>query len=165
MKPVLFKLILFLIISIFLISCSNEEDDAIYSESVIESKINYSPIETEILILINDYRANKGLQYLKTLNLISTVAETHSNYMIKMGKASHDNFPERQKKLVNYAKAKTVGENVAFGHSAAKSVFNAWLNSESHKKIIENSEYTHFGISTKTDNLGRNYFTQIFIKK
>ena len=84
--------------------------------------------------------------------------------MAEVGEANHDHFPERQQKLVLYADAKTVGENVAFGFNSAQSVFNAWLKSESHKKIIEYSEYTHFGISIKTDMLGRNYFTQMFIK-
>ena len=164
MKPIVFKLIIFLVISIFLTSCSNDEE-TIYLESKIETKINYSTIEKEILKLVNDYRVRKKLPSLKILNIISTVAETHSNYMVKNSKASHDNFPERQKELVIYASAEAVGENVAFGHSSAQSVFNAWLKSESHKKIIEYSAYTHYGISTKPDNSGRNYFTLIFIKK
>jgi len=164
MKPIVFKLIIFLVISIFLTSCSNDEE-TIYLESKIETKIKYSTIEKEILKLVNDYRVRKKLPSLKILNIISTVAETHSNYMVKNSKASHDNFPERQKKLFNYTSAEAVGENVAFGYISAQSVFNAWLKSESHKKIIEYSEYTHFGISSKIDKSGRNYFTQIFIKK
>ncbi|MEX1383999.1 CAP domain-containing protein [Lutibacter sp.] len=39
------------------------------------------------------------------------------------------------------------------------------MNSSEHRKNIENPDSTHFGISTESDDNGRNYFTHIFIKK
>jgi uncharacterized protein YkwD len=39
------------------------------------------------------------------------------------------------------------------------------LNSEKHKATIENPTFTDFGISTEANELGRNYFTNIFIKR
>tara|TARA_R110001583_G_scaffold85392_1_gene223764 strand:- start:5418 stop:5879 length:462 start_codon:yes stop_codon:yes gene_type:complete len=151
-------------ISALLTSCS-AEDDGIYFNEVSETKIAYTPIEIEILDLVNAYRVEKGLIALKRLNLISSVAETHTHYMVNAGEVNHDFFSERHKQLVNNANAKSVGENVAFGYGTAKSVVNAWISSDSHRKIIENSEYTHFGISTETDKGGENYFTHIFIKQ
>ena len=85
--------------------------------------------------------------------------------MIEKGKVSHDNFPDRVLKLKNNTNSKAVSENVAFGFSTAEGVFQGWLNSASHKKIIEIASLTHFGISAKTNSEGRNYFTQIFIEK
>ena len=99
------------------------------------------------------------------LNIISGVADGHTDYMVKKGVVNHDNFNFRTETLTNKAGATSVGENVAFGFSSAQGVLNGWLNSEEHKKIIENENYTHFGISTESNSEGRNYFTQIFISK
>ena len=127
--------------------------------------MTYSPIENEILNLINEYRKEKGLTTLSRLNLISSVAKTHTSYMVEVGKVNHDNFPIRHEQLVHNAQAISVGENVAYGYSSSKSVVKAWLNSPGHKKIIEDETFTHFGISTEKDANGRNYFTHIFINK
>ncbi|SNR36038.1 CAP domain-containing protein [Lutibacter flavus] len=164
MKTLIVKLTLFLFFFSLFTSCSPEEDD-IYFDEVLESKISYTPIENEILDLVNNYRVEKGLISLNKLNIISSVAETHTHYMVNLGELNHDYFPERHEKLVQNANAKSVGENVAFGYSSAKSVVNAWLLSDSHREIIENPGYTHFGISTDNDSQGNNYFTHIFIKQ
>ena len=99
------------------------------------------------------------------LDIISYVAESHTVYMVETGLVNHDNFPERNQKLVESANAKSVGENVAYGFNSAKGVVDAWLKSDAHRAIIENEKYTHFGISTERNSEGRNYFTQIFIKR
>lgn len=163
MKTILPQLTLCFFAIIILNSCSSEEDNVSIYEPVIEAKITYTPIENNILSIVNDYRFGIGLHKLNRLNIISTVAEVHSNYMAEKGVVNHDNFPERHEILVNNADAKKVGENVAFGYNSAESVVNAWLNSDGHRKIIENPDYTHFGISTKVDQNGRCYFTHIYI--
>ena len=85
--------------------------------------------------------------------------------MIETGTVSHDNFSKRSQTLMDQADAIAVGENVAYGYSSAQGVVNGWLNSSSHRKVIENPNYTHFGISTEVNTENRNYFTHIFIKK
>lgn len=164
------KLCFIAVFSFVLFSCSGE-DDGIYfdaSSDPIEiiDDIEYSTIESEILALVNNHRISIGLAPLAPLNIVSNVAGGHTEYMIATGKISHDNFTQRTEVLMKNAKAKLVGENVAFGFISAQGVLNGWLNSEGHKAVIENSNYTHFGISTKAcEETGRNYFTQIFIEK
>ena len=161
----LFSVVLF---SFVLFSCSKEDDGIYFNETNVEitiENVSYSEIENEILNLVNEYRQSINLNTLSTLNIISSVADGHTNYMIQTGEVSHANFSERAQTLMNDANAKSVGENVAYGFNSAQGVVNGWLNSEEHKKIIENSDYTHFGISTDSNDEGRNYFTQIFIKK
>jgi len=164
MKTILIKLAIVIFVSTLFISCS-AEDDGIYFNEITESKIMYSPIENEILDLINEYRKEQGLTTLSKLNLISSVAKTHTSYMVEVGEVNHDNFPERHEQLVHNAQAISVGENVAYGFSSGESVVKAWLNSPEHKEIIEDETFTHFGISTEKDANGRNYFTHIFINK
>ena len=77
---------------------------------------------------------------------------------------SHDNFYLRSNSLKNNPGATKVGENVAYGYSSAQSVVNAWLNSESHREIIE-GDFTNFDVSAEKDPNGKWYFTNMFIKK
>ena len=164
MKAIQFKLTLLLFVSILFNSCS-PEDDGVYFEKISETKSEYSDMELEILDLINNYRAAKGLQTLVKSDIISSIALTHTNYMVETGEVNHDNFPQRHENLILSAGAKSVGENVAYGYSSARGVVNAWIKSDGHKAVIENENYTHFGISTEQNSKGRNFFTQIFIKQ
>ncbi|MBG7628998.1 MAG: CAP domain-containing protein, partial [Bacteroidetes bacterium] len=54
-----------------------------------------------------------------------TVAKSHTDYMVETGRLSHENFSNRQDKLVANANAKSVGENVGYGYSTAKEVLKA----------------------------------------
>jgi len=164
MKTLKFNLYLITLISLSFISCSKENDE-IYIEKSYENNIKYSKIEMGILNLVNNHRTSIGLYTLEKMDLISTVAKSHTDHMIETGRLSHDNFSERHDKLVVNTNAKSVGENVGYGYSTAKDVLEAWLNSDTHKKVIEQPGYTHFGISTEKNIKGRSFFTQIFIKR
>lgn len=168
MKNLTLTLVSLVLLSSVLFSCSKEDDGIYFNENTEEintTNVTYSAIETEILNLVNEHRISINLSALSTLNTISGVADGHTNYMIAVDKVSHDNFSQRSQTLINEVKAKSVGENVAYGYTTAQGVVNGWLNSEGHRKIIENPDYTHFGISTDANSAHRNYFTQIFIKK
>lgn len=156
--------------SIILTSCSS-------SEEVLETPTNAQTetakseianprkdIEKDILNLINDYRTSNGLSKLSELSIITTQTDNHTQYMISKNKASHDNFNNRKKFLVQNAQASRVGENVAYGYTTAKSVVKAWIKSDSHRKNIE-GDFNHFNITAEKNKNGRWYYTNIFIKK
>jgi uncharacterized protein YkwD len=161
------KLFALLLLTTLLLSCAKEEDGVYFNENseVINTKVVYSAMESEIVSLVNAHRTSLGLSALSTLNIVSGVADGHTDYMIEVGALSHDNFAERAQILMEQAGAKTVGENVGYGYSTAEGVVNAWIASDGHRKIMENPDYTHFGISTDSNTENRNYFTNIFIKK
>ncbi len=102
---------------------------------------------------------------LEKLDYISTIAKTHTSYMVETGKVDHTNFNIRKEKLVTEFGAKNVGENIAYGYKTAEGVVRGWLNSEKHRKNILNANYTHFGISNECNKNGNNYYTQLFIEK
>jgi len=164
MKTLKFNLYITTLISLIFISCSKENNE-IYIEKSYENNIKYSKIEMGILDLVNNHRTSIGLNTLEKMDIISTVAKSHSDYMVKTGRVSHENFSNRQDKLVANANAIAVGENVGYGYSNAKDVVKAWLNSDTHRKVIEKSAFTHFGISTQQNLKGRIFITQIFIKR
>ncbi|MDV7186959.1 CAP domain-containing protein [Lutibacter sp. TH_r2] len=171
MKSFIFKLFPLLFLSLFIISCASDNDmeEMQLSESTTTTTqvetVTYTSLESDVLDLVNSHRTSMGLNELQILNLISSVAEDHTKYMIENGQISHDNFSERANILMQNANAKSVGENVAFGYTTAEDVFNGWLNSESHRAAIEKSSFTHMGISTECNSNGKNYYTNIFIKK
>lgn len=162
-------MLLMLFCSVILTSCSSSEETLLETPAptltkVVAKKIPQKSIETEILALVNDYRVEKGLTKLVNLDIIKDQAHSHTAYMISNKKISHDNFYKRKNYLEQNANAIRVGENVAYGYTNAKSLFNAWLKSESHKKNIE-GDYNHFEISAEKNTNGVWYYTNIFIKK
>lgn len=161
-KKTKFNLLFITIMMLLFSSCTNE-DNEIYIDHLNENSIEYINMELEILDLVNNYRSSIGLNSLERMNLISKVAESHSNFMAETGRLSHENFPKRNQELMAKANAKAIGENLGFGYTTAKSAFQAWLNSDKHKKVIEDKKYTHFGISIKQNAKGKNFFTHIFI--
>lgn len=168
MKKITLKLIVALVMSTLLLSCSSE-DDGIFvgteSSEVKDIALTYTAFEYEVLDLVNNYRETQGLSTLSTLNIVSQEAKSHTNYMIEAGEINHDNFATRSKNLIKSASAKVIAENVAYGYASAEGVVDAWIKSDAHRKNIENSSFTDFGISTKKDDQGRYYYTHIFIKR
>ena len=155
----------FVLVCLVLTSCS-QEDDGIFLNNKDDSFVaNYSEFEYQILDLVNNHRQNLGLNSLGIINEATKEAVSHTNYMVDQGVPSHDNFGERFNNLKSAVNAKHVAENVAYGYSTAEGVVNAWLNSKRHRSIIENAEFTDFGISTKSNDDGKNYFTHRFVKR
>jgi len=146
-------------------SCSNEsaEEDSINSIELLIAP-DAKQIEIEIMELINAYRINEGLNPLEDHSTVKAVAYTHTDYMIEVDNVSHDNFFQRKQSLQSNAEANDVTENVAYGFNSASAVVNAWLNSPSHKANIV-GDFTDFDISAEQNELGRWYFTNIFIKR
>lgn len=168
MKKITLTGIMLIFCTLFLTSCAKEDlqDEVAAYDQVVTERIeyNYNTIEVEILDELNLYRKALGLSELAVLTELSMESEDHNEYMIDAGTVSHDNFSQRASYLMNQTGAKKVGENVGFGYSSASAVVNAWLKSKGHRDNVE-GEYTHFGISVRQDENGRNYFTNIFIKK
>jgi uncharacterized protein YkwD len=158
------KLILFALIFSTLTSCSSDSESV--SPTVTESQKFYShdEYELELLDLINSYRVDNNLIPLEIIEHISYKSSEHNNYMISTNSVNHDGFAERKTNLQQVLGASRVGENVAFGFSSPQSALNAWISSTAHKANLE-GDYSHYGVSIRTDIDGRKYYTNMFIKK
>ena len=168
MKNITLTGIMLFFCTLFLTSCSKDslEDEVTAYDQVVTEKAeyDYNSIEVEILDEINTYRKVLDLPKLRPLAELSIESEDHNEYMIEVGTVSHDNFSQRASQLMNQVGAKAVAENVGYGYRTSEAVVNAWLKSKGHRENIEGG-YTHFGISVRQDEEGKNYFTNIFIKK
>ena len=165
MKPTNYLPLLALMALLTFSSCSTED----FPEDNIDAiSLQYAPapkqIEIEILELINEHRLGLGLNTLKSLNIVKSVAFTHTDYMVEVNNISHDNFYQRKNSLVQNANAKVVSENVAYAYSTAQSVVNAWINSDSHRENIE-GDFTDFEVSAEQNKEGKWFYTNIFIKR
>lgn len=149
-------------------SCS--KDNAIPDENAQNKSVElvntfaYTAIESEILDGVNKYRQSIGLNALAKVDEVTLQADHHTVYMSTNEVVNHDNFNVRYSNLVTGVGAKSVAENVAFGYNSADAVVKAWIASEGHRENIE-GEFTHFGIAVDKDKNGKNYFTNIFIKR
>lgn len=168
MKRLSLTIFVLTVCGIFLTSCSKENlnDEVTAYDQVVSTNAEYSYNTTEVEVLedLNIYRKALGLMELKPMAELSVESEDHNFYMIESGEVSHANFSQRASYLMNQVGAEAVSENVAYGYRTADAVINAWLKSKGHKENIEGN-YTHFGISVRQDAQGKNYFTNIFIRK
>ncbi|MDG1728657.1 MAG: CAP domain-containing protein [Algibacter sp.] len=165
MKPLTKLTFLALIVVFTLSSCTTDNiDDKVDAMEMNLVTPVAKTIEVEILELINNHRLSKGLNPLQELNIVKSVAYSHTDYMVDNGEVSHHNFFTRSDYLKSNAGAKKVSENVAYGYTSAESVVRAWIRSEAHKENLE-GDFTNFDISAEKNEEGRWYYTNIFIKK
>lgn len=149
-------------------SCSKDDsiatEEANYSIDLNLAQETDWQLADDILVLINEHRTSIGLSAIqRDQQYASAYAVEHTKYMIEMDRVNHDDFAIRSAALKERG-AIRVGENVAYGYTSAESVVNAWLNSPTHKDIIEGN-YTHSGFGVIPDSNGTFYFTQLFYSK
>ena len=165
MKPTNCLPLLALMVLLTFSSCSTED---LPVDSIDAITLQNAPapkeIEIEILELLNEHRISVGLNPLNSLNIVKSVALTHTDYMVEINSVNHDNFYQRKISLEQNANAKKVGENVAYAYSSARSLVNAWINSDSHRQNIE-GDYTDFEVSAEQNKEGKWYYTNMFIKR
>lgn len=148
---------------LLLFSCSKPEPDS----KVIENDSlswNYSPVEVQVLEMLNDFRLQENLSALTILDPVSRQAKIHNEHMLMKKEVCHHNFSARFSTLKTETGAKTMGENIAYGYSSAEAVVTAWSKSQAHRKAMT-GKYTHVGVSVLPDKKGRLYFTSIFVRR
>ena len=133
-------------------------------KSVIKADTD-TAMQNAILVHINKYRQQHGLNPLKMDNKIVKEAKKHSidmaNHTIPFG---HKYFNSRIDRLHAQIKNSGAGaENVAYNYKDAQDVVKNWLRSPGHKRNIDGN-YNITGIGIASDKQGKIYFTQIFLK-
>jgi uncharacterized protein YkwD len=157
------------IVFMFAVSSCTKDESEVLNEANHSIDLNLAHetnwvFADEILDLINKHRDSLDLSAIsRDQQYASAYAVEHTKYMIEMNQINHDNFNIRSAALKDNG-AYTVAENVAFGYNSAEDVVRAWLNSPSHRRIIEGS-YSHSGFGVISNNDGSYFFTQLFYSK
>ncbi|MRI00167.1 CAP domain-containing protein [Kriegella sp. EG-1] len=161
-----FNLLILIALLTLTVSCSstNTEEAELYTEiAATNSKAEISEIEQEVIDVVNDYRISKGLNTLQFSTVAYSYATDHNNYMIDAGKISHDNFGKRSSNLSLETNSEYVSENLGKDFYNADQILEAWINSPTHKKVME-GDVNYTAVSVTADDNGVLYFTQIFFK-
>ncbi len=98
-----------------------------------------SPEEQQVLDLVNQERAVRGLNVLAADELLASAAHAHSQDMSQNNYFSHTSLDGRsagQRIAATGYAYNTWGENIAAGYTSAASVMNGWMNSSGHRANI-----------------------------
>lgn len=108
-----------------------------------------SEFEHSVLNLVNQYRADNGIDTLRIDEQLTDAAEYHSRSMANDDFFSHQGIdgssPFDRISDEGYAYRAT-GENIAAGFTTPESVVNAWMGSSGHRANILNPNFTEIGI-------------------
>ena len=125
----------------------------------------------EILELVNQERARIGVAPLVMDENVQKSAQLKADDMEAKGYRQHnipgtDNwYSSEMANLMSKAGCHTVSENFYWAgfEATSRDAFNWWMNSEPHRKAIQNPEYTKIGlgISRSSDN-SKTYAVQHF---
>lgn len=121
--------------------------------------------QQQILVYINQYRSNKGLNALALNDGLNTIALSHSRNMCNGSVAfGHDGFNGRmsQAKRIN-PNLRGFAENVAYGMQTPQEVSQDWYGSSGHRRNLL-GDFSLTGIGVERGSDGYLYFTQIFEK-
>ena len=119
--------------------------------------------ENEVIRLVNEVRAEHGLQALTANWELSRVARYKSQDMEDNRYFSHTSptYGSPFQMIKNFGLSyRTVGENIAYGQRTPQAVVSAWMNSSGHRANILNSSYTQIGVGYVANG---HYWTQMFI--
>lgn len=118
-----------------------------------------SCIDTEefrVVELINEYRAQNGLQPVALSQTVTAAAEHHSTSMAQNGYFTHDLTPEGiswSQNMTNHGYTYNAyrGEILAGGQSTAQQAFDGWRNSPTHNSVMLGKEFNVIGIGLVYD--------------
>lgn len=122
-----------------------------------------SNYESEVVRLVNEARAESGLQPLTASGELSRVARLKSQDMVDNHYFSHTSptYGTPFQMLTSFGVSyRTAGENIAYGQRTPQEVVAGWMNSSGHRANILNASYTQIGVGYVADG---NYWTQLFI--
>lgn len=125
---------------------------------------DYDALQKEVFELVNQERANVGLQALTYRENAQICADIRAEEItVKFEHTRPDGnlcFTVLSDNGITY---NTVGENIASGQSTAQAVMDSWMNStEGHKEAILSDEYKEIVIGVTVKD-GFYYWVQIFI--
>ena len=118
--------------------------------------------ESEMLTIINQYRAEVGAAPLSTTTALNNAAAARAKETIEVFSHTRPDGTECFTILDEYSISyRCAGENIAWGQRTVTSVMDGWYNSSGHKKNMQNADFGHVGFGCYTYN-GTRYWVQIF---
>jgi hypothetical protein len=127
----------------------------------------YSLIESQVLGLVNQVRAQNNLNYVTSTPELHWVAQVRAKEISETFSHTRpdqrDCFSLLEDANITYV---TAGENIAGGYPNPWEVVNGWMNSEDHRQNILDPDYTKLGCGYYYTNSDYgDYWSQMFISE
>ena len=122
----------------------------------------------QILVLVNQHRANLGLPKLSSTPALRNAAVWKALHMARYQYLSHGDPAPPLGRSVGARLAACgyrgagLGENIASGNASAPDMMNAWLGSPGHRQNIEDPRYRSLGVGVASSSAGTLYWVQDF---
>lgn len=135
--------------------------------TITAQESNFEEWARQVLILTNNERGKYGLTPLQWDDSLAALAEAHCKDMINRNFFSHNNpdgetpFDRMKQAGISYLAA---GENIAAGQYSPEAVVQAWMNSETHRENILNSDFKYLGVSVVKGGEYGIYWAQEFVR-
>ena len=119
------------------------------------TKITYkSTSEQQVIVLLNQIRAEHKLSPLTANTQLRNAARAHSTDMLRRGFFDHNSPSETwDTRIGRYLKASVTGENIAWGtgsYGSADGIVKQWMNSPPHRAIILTAGLKRVGLGLAT---------------
>lgn len=156
LKTKYFKWLGYIIMLVVFGLCKEEEDVRPYNNIPYK----HIGINKKLLDLTNSYREEKGLQLLHGDLTLYKIAKDRVDYQISIDSISHNGLVSTVKRF-NIKSLIGFGENLGYKYRTPQGCFNGWLNSESHKRILDNPNWLYTGVFIKKDKGGNYHYVLI----
>jgi uncharacterized protein YkwD len=130
---------------------ANPTPSASPSPRVAAAVASLDSAESELVQLINAFRAQRGLPQLAVSGRLTSAAKWMSTDMSVYNYFSHTSrdgrAPVQRMADAGYPVTGTwTGENLAAGYTSAREVLNGWINSPAHLAVLTNPAYRAIGV-------------------
>jgi len=160
MKKIYFKIVIILLL-LFMTTCGTNDDENI-TFTPVNNIEELSDDERVLLFKVDSFRAMNGKRSFILDKLHGELALKRNKDNAKLDSITHEGFANIHLILIK-AGASSVGENLGYKYSSAKTVFEAWVKSEKHRSnLLSDAIYT--GASRFVDDNGTVYYCEIFSK-
>ena len=99
--------------------------------------------------LLNAYRAERGLNALRSDSRLKVAAASHARDLAALGRLSHrgSDGSDHTRRAERAGYGRYVAENVAAGQKSPAEVMRAWLGSPRHRANLVTDPATHYGFA------------------
>ena len=117
--------------------------------------------KAEVISLVNQQRANRGLAPLRSNETLQEAADVRAREIIVRFAHERPDGSLYSTALPPMSGYRISGENIAAGYANPKAVVRGWMNSQGHRENILYSDFTDIGIGLAARS-GRIYWVQLF---
>lgn len=109
------------------------------------------PPSAEVIRLVNAVRREHGLHHLRTAPRLNRSARAHAAEMVRRRYFGHNGWAGFITRTGYRLARWGGGENIAYGFTAAATVFEAWMHSPEHRENILRADFRAIGVGHVED--------------